>query len=376
VTVREVRARSLLRRQKHIDSWFLSGCGMNLYRGCLHDCAYCDGRSESYAVAGGFGEEVEVKINAVELLRRELAPLPRRRGLPPPGFVLLGGGVGDSYQPPEERYRLARGALELLLEMGRPVHVLTKSTLVERDLGLLARIHERSRAIVSMSLSSTDERLSSLFEPGVPPASARLAVLSSFRRVGIPTGVFLMPVLPFLSDGEEALERALEQAAEAGVRFLVFGGLTLKPGRQQEHFLAALRAFRPELEEGYRKLYPGDRWGRAAGAYYGALERRFGVLARKHRLPPRIPPALYEGLLPPAERAVVVLEHLHYLLQLRGEQSAYRAAARTLASDPALAAAEQLDLFPAEGLSAEAAAVLGELRRTGRCRLLEDLLAG
>ena len=144
-------AKSLLRRQKRVDSWFLSRCGMNLYRGCGHDCAYCDGRAENYAVEGEFGAEVEVKVNAVELLRRELAPAPRRRGSAPSGFVLLGGGVGDSYQPAEERYGLARRALELLLELGRPVHVLTKSALVERDLDLLARIHERSRAIVSMS---------------------------------------------------------------------------------------------------------------------------------------------------------------------------------------------------------------------------------
>ncbi len=143
VTLREIPARSLLRKQKRVDSWFLSRCGMNLYRGCGHDCAYCDGRAEKYAVEGEFGAEVEVKVNAVELLRRELGPAARRRESAPSGFVLLGGGVGDSYQPAEERYGLARRALELLLELGRPVHVLTKSALVERDLDLLARIHER-----------------------------------------------------------------------------------------------------------------------------------------------------------------------------------------------------------------------------------------
>jgi len=378
VTWREIPARSLLRRQKRVDSWFLSRCGMNLYRGCGHDCAYCDGRAEKYAVEGEFGAEVVVKVNAVELLRRELAPTPRRRESAPSGFVLLGGGVGDSYQPAEERYELARRALELLLELGRPVHVLTKSALVERDLDLLARIHQRSRAIVSMSFSSVDRQISARFEPGVPPPAKRLEVLSRFRRAGIPVGMYLMPVLPFLTDTEQMLERTMEQAAEAGVGFIVFGGLTLRPGRQQEHFLSVLRGIRPDLEERCRRLYPGDKWGRAAGGHFAALERRFGALARRHRVPPRMPPGLYAGILNPADRAVVTLKHLDHLLRLRGERSSFGEAARTVARQPELACEAQQDLFPGRGagLAPAAVAVLDELRRTGRSTLLESLLGG
>jgi DNA repair photolyase len=365
VSLREIQARSLLRRQKRVDSWFLSRCGLNLYRGCGHDCAYCDGRAEKYAVQGEFGSDVEVKVNAVELLRSELADAPRRKQLPRSGFVLLGGGVGDSYQPAEERYGLARRALELLLELGRPVHVLTKSTLVERDLDLLIRIHERSRALVSMSFSSVDERLSALFEPGVPPPSERLAVLSRFHAAGLPVGMYLLPVLPFLTDSRQMLERSIERAGEAGAGFVVCGGLTLKAGRQLEHLLSLLRGLDPALEAQYRRLYRGDRWGRAAGAYSAALERRFYSLARHHRVPPRIPPALYAGILDPADRAVVTLEHLDHLLRLRGERSPYGEAARLVAGRPELAS---------EGPAG--AAVLDELRRTGRCALLESLLTG
>jgi len=389
VTVREVRAKSLLRRQKRVDSWFLAGCGMNLYRGCAHDCAYCDGRAEKYAVEGEFGQEVAVKVNAAELLRRELAP-PRRRTPAPraarqagfsralapagSGYVLLGGGVGDSYQPAEERYRLARAALEVLLELGRPVHVLTKSTLVERDLDLLRSIHAQSRAVLSMSFSCADDVLASRFEPGVPAPSARLRLLERCKRAGLPTGMFLMPALPFLTDTEEVLGQTLRLAAEAGVDFVVFGGLTLKPGRQKEHFLAVLAGFRPDLAERYRRLYP-ER-GQAAGAHERGVLRRFAALAAERRLPARIPPALYEGLLTPAQRAMVVLEHLHYLLEMRGRTSAYGGAARALAERPELAEARQLDLFPAAGFPRQAMEVLEELRRTGRCGLLERLLGG
>lgn len=117
--VREIEAKSILRRQKRIDSWFVAPYGMNLYRGCTHGCVYCDGRSERYYVDGEFGRDVTVKINAVELLRRELDPARRRKALAR-GYVFLGGGVGDSYQSAEETYRLARGALEIMLERGRP----------------------------------------------------------------------------------------------------------------------------------------------------------------------------------------------------------------------------------------------------------------
>jgi hypothetical protein len=190
--------------------------------------------------------------------------------------------------------------------------------------------------------------------------------------------MYLMPVLPFLTDTEEMLERTVERAVEAGVGFIVFGGLTLRPGRQQEHFLSVLRGIRPDLEERCRRLYPGDKWGRAAGGHFAALERRFGALARKHRVPPRMPPGLYAGILSPADLAVVTLEHLDHLLRLLGERSSFGEAARIVARQPELACEAQQDLFPGRGAgpAPAAAAVLDELRRTGRSTLLESLLGG
>lgn len=133
---REVEARSITRLPGRADPWFLGRYGMNLCRGCEHGCSYCDGRAERYHVEGDFEADIAVERNAVEVLGRELARVRE------PGFVLLGGGVCDAYQPAEEGYRLARGALELALHHGLPVHVVTKSALVERDLDLLARLAE------------------------------------------------------------------------------------------------------------------------------------------------------------------------------------------------------------------------------------------
>ena len=176
MTVTEINAKSILRKHKKIDSWFITRYGMNLYRGCTHNCVYCDGRAEGYYVDGEFGEDVAVKINAIELLRKELDP--QRKRVPfKRSYIGLGGGVGDSYQPVEKKYQFSRQALQLLYEFKHPVHILTKSTLVKRDIDIIKKINEQNRAIVSISFSSADDEISAIFEPGVPPPSERLKTI-------------------------------------------------------------------------------------------------------------------------------------------------------------------------------------------------------
>ncbi|MBT3223047.1 MAG: hypothetical protein HN348_28565 [Proteobacteria bacterium] len=132
-------AKSIIRRHKHADSWFAACYGMNLYRGCSHDCAYCDGRAEQYRVEGDFARDIQVKTNAPAIVARELDPKRKRKPLRR-GYVLLGGGVNDSHQALEKEHRLARQVLEVLTRHPFPVHVLTKSPLIARDLDLLQQI--------------------------------------------------------------------------------------------------------------------------------------------------------------------------------------------------------------------------------------------
>jgi len=230
VAIREVEAKSILRKHKKIDSWFISRYGMNLYRGCTHNCVYCDGRAEGYYVDGEFGRDVTVKVNAIDILRRELDPR-RKRVTFKRSFIMMGGGVGDSYQPLEKKYELTRKALELMHEYNFPVHMLTKSTLIKRDVDILKEINKQSRAIVSFSFSSVDDKISAVFEPGVPPPDERLKTLSFFKNEGIACGMFLLPVIPFLTDTSKLLEHTISRAKEAGVDFVIFGGMTLKDGR-------------------------------------------------------------------------------------------------------------------------------------------------
>jgi DNA repair photolyase len=327
VNIREIKAKSVLLKRKKIDSWFVSRYGMNLYRGCAHNCVYCDGRSERYQVDGVFGENVVVKINAVEVLRRELKPIGRRVKLKP-GYIIVGGGVGDGYQPVEEKYQLTRRTLQLLYEYRWPVHVLTKSTLVERDLDILKQINQQNRAIVSFSFSSTNDEISAVFEPHVPSPSERLKTLAFFKRNGLACGMFLLPVIPFITDTPEMIAESLRRAHEIGVDFVIFGGMTLKEGRQKDHFFSLLKGKYPELIARYKQLYDGEnKWGQATGEYYTTVSSVFNEMSKKCKIARRMPPELYNDILSENDLVIVMLEQLAYFLQLGDKRSSFGYAA-------------------------------------------------
>ncbi|MGB3341222.1 MAG: radical SAM protein [bacterium] len=327
--IRENIAKSILRKHKKIDSWFISRYGMNLYRGCTHNCAYCDGRAEGYYVDGEFGNEVTVKVNAPEILKRELDPKRKRKPLKQ-GFILVGGGVGDSYQPIEEEYELTRKALGIIYEHGFPVHMLTKSNLIKRDLDILKKINEQSKVIVSYSFSSVDDKVSSIFEPGVPPPSARLDALAFFKQHGIVCGMFLLPVIPFITDTLEKIEQAIKKANQLSLDFVIFGGMTLKSGKQKAHFTNVLKEYYPRLIPEYENLYTWDRWGNAKTEYYSSLHRAFHGIAKKYKIPRRIPISLYQELLSENDLVVIILEHIDYFLRSEGKTSPYGFAAYSI----------------------------------------------
>ena len=229
----------------------MSHYGMNLYRGCHHGCVYCDGRAEGYYTLGDFDKDVYVKTNATDVLRRELDPARKRKPMKR-SFIMLGGGVGDSYQPIESKYRLTRGTLELIREYSHHVHVLTKSTLVTRDLDILKEINRQSRAIVSFSFSSIDESISRALEPGVPSPSQRLETLALFKNEGIACGMFLLPVVPEITDTDSEIDASLAAAKNAGAHFVIFGGMTMKDGRQKAYFYHSLKNEFPGIWDAYR----------------------------------------------------------------------------------------------------------------------------
>lgn len=229
-----------------------AGNGMNLYRGCLHGCIYCDARSLCYQMNHVF-EDIEVKENALELLEQALKRKRKR--------CMIGtGAMTDPYLPIEEKLCLTRGALELIDQYGFGVAVQTKSAKILRDLELLDRINRQSKAVVQMTLTTHDDALCRLIEPNVSVTSERVAALKVFRDAGIPTVVWLSPILPFLNDTRENIEGILQSCIGAKVKgILCFNmGVTLRDGNR-EYFYAQLDRHFPGMKECYIRAY-GNRY--------------------------------------------------------------------------------------------------------------------
>lgn len=225
-----------------------AGNGMNLYRGCQHGCIYCDSRSRCYQMDHDF-EDIEVKENAIALLDDAL----RRRRRP----SMIGmGSMTDPYIPLETKLRHTRQALETIEKHGFGAALITKSPRVLDDLEVLKRINEKAKAVVQMTLTTYDDALCRIVEPGVAPTSQRVQALKILRDNGIPTVVWLCPILPFLNDTPENILGILEACADAGVKGVIsFGmGLTLREGNR-EYFYRQLDRHFPGLKEEYIRRY-------------------------------------------------------------------------------------------------------------------------
>ncbi len=222
--------------------------GMNLYRGCSHGCIYCDSRSRCYQMNHAF-EDIEVKENAIDLL--EYALLHKRKK------CMIGtGSMTDPYIPLETELGNVRRALQLICEYGFGFTVITKSARILRDLDLLQRINEKTKCVVQMTLTTCDEELCKKIEPHVSTTRERFEVLKTLRDAGIPTVVWLSPILPFLNDTVENISGILELCVEAGVYGVIcFGmGLTLREGNR-EYFYGQLDRLFPGLKGKYIRTY-------------------------------------------------------------------------------------------------------------------------
>lgn len=222
--------------------------GMNLCRGCLHGCIYCDSRSTCYQINHDF-EDIAIKANAPELLEKALRSKRRK--------CMIGtGSMSDPYLPQEDVLALTRRCLELIAQYDFGATVLTKSDLVLRDLDLLKQINRQQKAVVQMTLTTFDESLCRIIEPHVCTTARRAEVLRILHENGIPTVVWLTPLLPWINDTEENLRGILQYCIEAHVTGIVcFGiGLTLREGNR-EYFYRALDRHFPALRRRYEQTY-------------------------------------------------------------------------------------------------------------------------
>jgi DNA repair photolyase len=221
-----------------------SSNGMNLARGCTHGCIYCDSRSRCYQMEHAF-EDVALKVNAPELLDDALR---RKRKK----CMISTGSMSDPYIPIEKSLELTRRCFEIVHDRGFGLTLITKSAIVLRDIDLLEKINRRSKCVVQMTLTTFDEKLCRIIEPNVSTTAERVAALKALRDRGIPTVVWLCPILPFINDTEENIRRILDCCVEADVKGIIcFGmGLTLREGNR-EYFYAALDRHFPGLKQKY-----------------------------------------------------------------------------------------------------------------------------
>ncbi|MCR5766231.1 MAG: radical SAM protein [Treponema sp.] len=206
---------------------------MNIYRGCSHGCIYCDSRSKCYQFSHAF-EDIEVKENAAELLEETLRKKRKR--------CMVGtGSMSDPYLPLEKELGLMRRCLEIIDRYNFGATLITKSDLVLRDLDILTRINNKTKAVVQMTLTTADDELCRKIEPGVCPTSRRFEVLQACHDAGIPTVVWFSPLLPFINDNRENIDGIVDYCVRAGVKAIIcFGiGLTLREGNR-EYFYDAL----------------------------------------------------------------------------------------------------------------------------------------
>jgi len=247
--------------------------GINPYHGCVHGCIYCDTRSKCYQFTHDF-EDIEVKRDALKILEAQL------RGKRKPCQITT-GSMCDPYIPLEDELRVTRGVLELALKYNCGVSVLTKSARILRDLDLLAQINAKTKCVVNMTLTTYDEALCKILEPNVSTTYERFQVLEAMRNAGIPTVVWLCPILPFINDTEENLRGILDYCVRAKVKgILGFGfGTTMRDG-SREYFYKCLDAHFPGMKQKYIQTYGNSYECKSPNA--DALWAIFKTTCEKH----------------------------------------------------------------------------------------------
>ena len=241
-----IPTKTILSKEKYGADWYGIDYKMNLYRGCSHGCIYCDSRSNCYHIDNF--DVPKGKLNSLEILEQELKKKKDH------GVVGI-GSMSDTYNPQEIKYEITRGALKLLSKYNFGVSIDTKSDLILRDLDLLKEINAKNNVIIKFTITTPNDELSKIIEPGVCPSSKRFKAIKTLSDNGIFVGIMMNPVLPFITDNEEDIKKLVHLAYQNGAKFIhTYMSMTLREN-QRDYYYEKLDKYFPNMKDKYMKYY-------------------------------------------------------------------------------------------------------------------------
>ncbi|WP_430412427.1 SPL family radical SAM protein [Kordia sp.] len=293
--IKEIEVKSVLNKTKKRDAWFLDDYTFNPYQSCSYNCLYCYIRGSKYGT--NLATSLSVKTNAIELLEKQLK---KRAAKGEYGFIVL-SSVTDPYINIEKEYMLTRKALEVILKYRFPVHMITKSTLIERDFDILQEINQQAilpedlrqklpdGTLITFSFSTVDDEIGSIFEPGAPKPSLRIETLQRTLQAGFHAGVSLMPLLPFITDTTAHLEKLFRAFQKCEAKYVMPATLTVFGNGKSDSktlILNAIRNHYPELEARYLKYFSNSH--QLPEYYRNAFYTKMKELSKTYNLKDRI----------------------------------------------------------------------------------------
>jgi len=219
-----------------------------------------------------------------------------------------------------------------------------------------------------------NNKISKIFEPGVPSPSDRLRTIKKLKRNGFSCGMYLLPVIPFITDTEHIMRKTIKDAYEAGVDYIICGGMTLKSGKQKEYFYHVLKKNYPDFLPNYEIIYTDDKWGNATKEYYQSIDQTFQTIMKQYSIPKRIPPVLFKDIILENDVVVIILDQLHYLVGLQGKKSPYGFAAYNISKLNQNISTMKNKLQTIKGVGRVTERIILEILETGTSTYYEKIL--
>jgi DNA repair photolyase len=298
-------AKQVLSPRRHdLNEMFLASYHLRSYGGCEFGCPYCDGLVGSYTP---LNSQIQVYLDHPKKLAQELAAIPPH--------AVLGLTHGEPYQPVEGQYRITRQLLQVVAESHHPIVLLTKSPTVCEDIPILAIIHQRAFAVVVMSVVTPDTRLACLLEAQAPPPNERLQAIATLKEAGIPCGIAILPIFPYVTDQEASLIRMFEAIQAVMPDFVVWDTLWVQNAQHMRHIQPILSSLDEGLIVRYTQLY--HKGQQPSVQYRQQMNHQLLVLCRQYGMTPRIPEHVYADTLSPDIVAELRLRNQQLVLRHR-----------------------------------------------------------